>query len=193
MDWQLAQPVDPVAPKLGFAPSRTPSQRGRKSLARMEIDSRSRDVSDMDSPSTSDNGIGVNRRKMSSVEEMHARFLGRRLHFRDPSIYYMAVILDLLLRFTWSLKLSTHLRLEELTVGGFAMEWLEIVRRWLWVFFRLEREWVEKGYGLLGSVERGQDERVDEEQAESTGHDRNTAEELRERNIAGIASRVIAD
>jgi hypothetical protein len=58
----------------------------------------------------------------------------------------VAIALNFLLRFTWSLKLSTHLRLDELTAGGFALEWLEVVRRWLWVYFRLEREWVVRGY-----------------------------------------------
>ncbi|RKP08435.1 EXS family-domain-containing protein, partial [Thamnocephalis sphaerospora] len=74
--------------------------------------------------------------------EVHARYLRPMLHFSEPSIYYLAIVLDFLLRFTWSLKLSTHLRLDELTAGGFVLEWLEVVRRWLWVYFRLEREWV---------------------------------------------------
>lgn len=60
-------------------------------------------------------------------------------------IYYAAVIFDLLLRLTWSLKLSPHLRLDQLTAGGFIMEALEILRRWVWVYFRLEREWVARG------------------------------------------------
>ncbi|RKP11903.1 EXS family-domain-containing protein, partial [Piptocephalis cylindrospora] len=63
------------------------------------------------------------------------------LHFREPMIYYAAVLFDLLLRLTWSLKLSPHLRLDQLTAGGFIMEALEIFRRWVWVYFRLEREW----------------------------------------------------
>ncbi|RKP23401.1 EXS family-domain-containing protein [Syncephalis pseudoplumigaleata] len=68
------------------------------------------------------------------------------LYFGEPLIYYTAIMMDFLLRFTWSLKLSTHLRLDELTAGGFILEWLEVVRRWLWVYFRFEREWVARGY-----------------------------------------------
>ncbi|KAI8052266.1 EXS family-domain-containing protein [Syncephalis plumigaleata] len=79
-------------------------------------------------------------------DSKHAKLLRPILHFGEPFIYYMAITLDFLLRFTWSLKLSTHLRLDELTAGGFALEWLEVVRRWLWVYFRLEREWVVRGY-----------------------------------------------
>ncbi|KAI9230182.1 MAG: EXS family-domain-containing protein [Piptocephalis tieghemiana] len=76
---------------------------------------------------------------------VHDQLLRPNLHFREPMIYYAAVIFDLLLRLTWSLKLSPHLRLDQLTAGGFIMEALEILRRWVWVYFRLEREWVARG------------------------------------------------
>ncbi|KAI9593466.1 EXS family-domain-containing protein [Syncephalis fuscata] len=48
----------------------------------------------------------------------HAKLLRPILQFGDPFIYYTAIIIDFMLRFTWSLKLSTHLRLDELTAGG---------------------------------------------------------------------------
>lgn len=84
------------------------------------------------------------------------------LLFRDPIVYYLAILLNLVLRFTWSLKLSTHLHvISELESGVFMMELLELVRRWAWVFFRVEWEVVRKGFtdrdemrsGRLGGIE----------------------------------------
>ena len=43
---------------------------------------------------------------------------------------------------TWSIKLSPHLHhVNELEGGIFFMETLEVVRRWIWIFFRFEAEW----------------------------------------------------
>jgi hypothetical protein len=64
----------------------------------------------------------------------------------DTAIYYSAIAIDLLLRFTWSLKLSTHLHaIHEIEQGVFLLELLEVVRRWMWVFIRVEWEAVRKG------------------------------------------------
>ncbi|RLN00614.1 SPX and EXS domain-containing protein 1 [Panicum miliaceum] len=46
---------------------------------------------------------------------------------------------NLVLRCTWTYKLSAHLRHNYLTV--FTIAALEILRRWQWVFFRVENEW----------------------------------------------------
>ena len=60
-------------------------------------------------------------------------------------MYQLAILLDLLLRFFWSLKLSSHLHhLVEWQGGMFSMELLEILRRWVWVFFRVEWEVVRR-------------------------------------------------
>jgi len=65
--------------------------------------------------------------------------------FPDTLMYYLAVALNLVLRCTWSLKLSAHLHsLAQLEHGIFIMEALEILRRWVWVFFRVEWEVVKK-------------------------------------------------
>ncbi|KAF3916833.1 hypothetical protein ABW20_dc0109367 [Dactylellina cionopaga] len=62
--------------------------------------------------------------------------------FPVPSVYYAAIFLDCLLRLTWSLKLSPHLdRYGDLEGGIFILQFLEIFRRWLWIFFRVETEW----------------------------------------------------
>jgi hypothetical protein len=66
-----------------------------------------------------------------------------RLYFSSPNLYYVVIVLDLLLRCTWSLKLSPHLdHFADFESGIFLMEFLEVGRRWMWIFFRVETEWV---------------------------------------------------
>ncbi|GJN91881.1 hypothetical protein Rhopal_004906-T1 [Rhodotorula paludigena] len=75
-------------------------------------------------------------------------FLRPILLLPDPAVYYAAIVLDLLLRLTWSLKLSSHLHSsQELESGVFVVELLEVVRRWMWVYLRIEWEAVRKGAG----------------------------------------------
>jgi hypothetical protein len=62
------------------------------------------------------------------------------------AIYPILVFLNLLLRMTWSIKLSTHVQSPR--DGSFAFFWLEVaelVRRWLWVFVRVEWEAIRIG------------------------------------------------
>lgn len=67
-------------------------------------------------------------------------------------MYYGAIVIDLLLRCTWSLKLSPHLdHFNDLEGGIFVMEFLEVLRRWMWIFFRVETEW---GKYLIGFYPR---------------------------------------
>ncbi|EFW99770.1 protein-er retention protein [Grosmannia clavigera kw1407] len=83
--------------------------------------------------------------------------LRRRLYIRPaPQIYYAVIAMDLMLRCTWSLKLSPHLG----RVGAhgdfesslFLMELLEVFRRWVWIFFRVETEWIRTtGNAALGA------------------------------------------
>lgn len=64
----------------------------------------------------------------------------------DPIVYYLFTLIDLVLRFTWSLKLSSHLHtISEIESGVFMMEALELARRWMWVFVRVEWEAVKMG------------------------------------------------
>ncbi|KAF9365254.1 protein-ER retention protein [Mortierella sp. NVP85] len=75
--------------------------------------------------------------------------LGMRsyLHYEYPSFYVMAVVLDFLLRTTWILKLVSNIQIEEYEGGVFTMECLEVLRRWIWVLFRMESEMVKRaGY-----------------------------------------------
>jgi len=81
----------------------------------------------------------------------------------DPIVYHIFAIIDLILRFTWSLKLSSHLHtIAEIESGVFMMEALELVRRWMWVFVRIEWEAVKqaevrgftetRGLGVINQV-----------------------------------------
>lgn len=98
-------------------------------------------------------------------------FLRPILLLPDPTIYYLAIAIDLVLRFTWSIKLSSHLHtINEIESGIFMMEALEVLRRWMWVYLRIEWEAVRKGGGsnisaeeLRGRVERAEDLGVKEE------------------------------
>jgi len=57
--------------------------------------------------------------------------------YHSPYIYYGAIILDFLLRCTWSLKLSQYLDgIHDLEGGIFLLQLVELLRRWMWVFFQ---------------------------------------------------------
>lgn len=86
--------------------------------------------------------------------------LRRHRYIHAPSVYYVVVGVDLMLRCTWSLKLSPHLdHLNDLEGGIFVMQLLEVFRRWVWIFLRVETEWVRNNRGpaaddvLLGEFE----------------------------------------
>ncbi|RFU25520.1 hypothetical protein B7463_g10809, partial [Scytalidium lignicola] len=73
----------------------------------------------------------------------HPYGLRARLYFSPTTIYYLVIATDLLLRCTWSLKLSPHLaNFADFESGIFLMEVAEVGRRWIWIFFRVETEWV---------------------------------------------------
>jgi hypothetical protein len=72
----------------------------------------------------------------------HPYGLRRSLMFQ-PVVYYAVIAMDLLLRCTWSLKLSPHLdHLSDFESSIFLIEFLEVFRRWVWIFFRVETEWI---------------------------------------------------
>ena len=84
---------------------------------------------------------GGHQRKRSAVLLRNPE-KGVSMLFR-PMTYQIIVVLDLILRFLWSIKLSSHLHhIVELEAGVFFIEALEIVRRWAWVFLRVEWEFV---------------------------------------------------
>ncbi|KAF1950409.1 EXS-domain-containing protein [Byssothecium circinans] len=74
--------------------------------------------------------------------------LRRHRWFHAKEFYYGAIIVDAMLRCTWSFKLSPHLdHFNDLEGGIFLMEALEVFRRWIWIFFRVECEWVRNHRG----------------------------------------------
>ncbi|KAK5061558.1 hypothetical protein LTR84_008102 [Exophiala bonariae] len=78
----------------------------------------------------------------------HPYGLRRHRYFHAHQMYYTAIGIDLLLRCTWSFKLSPHLdHFNDLEGGIFLMEMLEVMRRWMWIFFRVETEWVRNNRG----------------------------------------------
>ncbi|KAJ4957241.1 hypothetical protein NE237_014024 [Protea cynaroides] len=54
-------------------------------------------------------------------------------------VYFWVIGSNLILRCTWTYKLSAHLRHNYITV--FTIMALEILRRFQWIFFRVENEW----------------------------------------------------
>lgn len=82
----------------------------------------------------------------------HPFGLRRNRYFHVHEIYYSVIVVDLMLRCTWSFKLSPHLdHFNDLEGSIFLMELLEVFRRWLWMFFRVETEWGERGSQLAVS------------------------------------------
>ncbi|KAL8764006.1 MAG: hypothetical protein Q9184_000294 [Pyrenodesmia sp. 2 TL-2023] len=121
-------------------------------------------LSSPSSPSLTSNSLSSNPLSPSFPSQSHHHQhpypygLRPRTHFHTPQIYYTAIVIDLLLRCTWSLKLSPHLdHWNDLEGSIFVMEVAEVVRRWVWVFFRVEAEWVRgragdaigRGEGIL--------------------------------------------
>jgi EXS family len=62
------------------------------------------------------------------------------------AVYPAMIFLNLLLRMTWSIRLSTHVHAtRDGTLVFFWLEVAELVRRWLWVFVRVEWGGNQKG------------------------------------------------
>lgn len=76
----------------------------------------------------------------------HARYpygLRPTLLFSLP-IYPFVIVADLVLRLTWSVKLSSHLHsYSEGDFMIFCFEFAELLRRWMWLFIRVEWEIVK--------------------------------------------------
>lgn len=56
-------------------------------------------------------------------------------------VFVFVITSNLILRCTWTYKLSAHLRHNYITL--FTITALEILRRFQWVFFRVENEWIK--------------------------------------------------
>ncbi|KAF7593371.1 protein-ER retention protein [Aspergillus hancockii] len=74
---------------------------------------------------------------------------GLRRHrcFSDRK-YYLAILIDLVLRFSWLSRFMPGLVwLCETEVGIWLLMFLEVARRWMWIFFRVETESVRNTRG----------------------------------------------
>ncbi|KAH0827433.1 EXS family-domain-containing protein [Lanmaoa asiatica] len=77
-------------------------------------------------------------------------------------VYPMVIFLNFILRMTWSIKLSSHLYSQ--TDGSALIFWLEmaeVLRRWIWVFLRIEWEVVRKGRDKTRAIGNGKGEAFD--------------------------------
>ncbi|KAL4930714.1 EXS domain-containing protein [Aspergillus undulatus] len=81
----------------------------------------------------------------------HPFGLRRYRHFTDQH-YYTAIAVDFVIRFSWTSKfLPGFSWLSEKEFGIFLLMFLEVVRRWMWVFLRAEAEWIRNSRGLAPS------------------------------------------
>lgn len=72
-----------------------------------------------------------------------SRLLRPELLFRPTALYALLISLNLALRLSWTLRLAGDLS-QPSESAGYVLEILEILRRWLWCFVRLEAEMVRQ-------------------------------------------------
>ena len=77
----------------------------------------------------------------SSRRDAHHPYgLRRHRHFADRQ-YYLAILVDLAIRFSWlSRFMPGFVWLCETEVGIWLLMFLEVARRWMWIFLRVETE-----------------------------------------------------
>jgi hypothetical protein len=81
----------------------------------------------------------------------HPFGLRKTLLVHKPGVYYAVIALDLMLRCTWMIKLSSRMdRISDFESSIFLIQFLEVFRRWVWIFFRVETEWVRNAAPGLG-------------------------------------------
>ncbi|KAK4129297.1 EXS-domain-containing protein [Parathielavia appendiculata] len=81
----------------------------------------------------------------------HPFGLRRTLLVHKPGVYYVVIVLDLVLRCTWMIKLSPQMdRISDFESSIFLIQFLEVFRRWVWIFFRVETEWIRNASTGLG-------------------------------------------
>lgn len=95
---------------------------------------------------TNDWGFDLLRSKPTQGEDLQPHPFGLRTRLMYPLPYYPFVVFaNLVLRLTWSVKLSPHLHSHSEGSGViFWTEVAELVRRWMWVFLRVEWEIVKE-------------------------------------------------
>ena len=112
---------------------------------------------------TNDWGFDLLRSKSTKGEDLRPHPFGLRTRLLYPLPYYpFTVLANLVLRLTWSVKLSPHLHSHSEGSGViFWTEVAELVRRWIWVFLRVEWEIVKEKQETLRTREYEMDTRDD--------------------------------
>jgi len=135
---------------LASSSSRNPRRSGSMSPPRTLIlpsrHSRSPSTSPHSSHTSSPTRASSSVQPLINATAINTHPFGLRSTLLYPLPYYPLIIfLNLILRLTWSVKLSSHLHSHaEGSVLIFWLEMAEMVRRWMWVFLRVEWEVVRK-------------------------------------------------
>jgi hypothetical protein len=94
---------------------------------------------------------------------VHPYGLRTRLLYPLP-VYPLALFINLVLRLTWSIKLSSHLHAKAQGEGSLLIFWVEVaelMRRWVWVFIRVEWEVVRRAQDNAKRSEASSESGVD--------------------------------
>ncbi|GEQ71185.1 hypothetical protein JCM33374_g4866 [Metschnikowia sp. JCM 33374] len=62
------------------------------------------------------------------------------LFFENPAYYYVAIVLDVVLRFQWIFYAFFSKQLQQSAITSFCIALAELLRRFIWMFFRMENE-----------------------------------------------------
>jgi len=133
-------------------------------------------------------------KRKSNPDDDYPFLLRPILHFKKYWMYYTVMVIDLALRFTWFVDVFPifqlknpflvddtptvpediiKMQIEKLLLSRLLLRLLEILRRWLWIFFRLEREWVytsseyvrieddNRDYKTINSPSESQEDHID--------------------------------
>jgi len=101
----------------------------------------------------------TNSRELKQQNRLFHHYSEVFLIYMELQIYIWVIGSNLVLRCTWTYKLSAHLRHNYLTV--FTIAALEIFRRFQWIFFRVENEWNKmnsKSHMQLSTSEKSNEE-----------------------------------
>lgn len=60
--------------------------------------------------------------------------------FKNPMIYYLAMIIDVILRFQWVFYVLFPKQIQQSAITSFCVAIAEVLRRFIWIFFRMENE-----------------------------------------------------
>lgn len=105
-----------------------------------------------------------------SLSKQQRNMLRSVLMFNVSFYYHVAIIIDFVLRYIWIIRTVSDLNsgtllfsLYDSEIGLFVLEVLELLRRWVWVFIKLETEYIKIYNGDLNKI-KGAEEGIPLEQ-----------------------------